>query len=111
MIINCLLKAIKNQTEDCQDFKATDVQLDLVNPVLAGAEQYFSELWNYGMTITISIAINLLVIGSVNRIDFNPTPTQYIDLPSIAEVLDFECDLMGLFVLLHWIRLLKYLIR
>ena len=42
------------------------------------------------------LGIELSVIGSVNRIDFNPTPTQFIDLKSIAEVLDFECDLMVL---------------
>lgn len=58
-------------------------------------------LFIFGMEIS--------VIAGFARLNLYPDSHTYVDLQSITTVSNFEIDLLALFILMNWMRLLKYL--
>ena len=49
------------------------------------------------------------MIANFNSLDLNVSPSQYLNMQTVTTVVNYEYDLLSLFILLNWLRLLKFL--
>jgi len=53
--------------------------------------------------------MEITVIQKMNKAVYNPAPHVYVDFQNIASILAYEQDLLSFFVMMNWLRLLKFL--
>ena len=53
--------------------------------------------------------MEIFVIANFNSLNLNVSPSQYLNLQTVTTAANYEHDLLSLFILMNWLRLLKFL--
>jgi hypothetical protein len=61
------------------------------------------------LVFIILVGMEISVIVGFATINLHPDPFTYINLQTITTTANFEHDLLALFILMNWLRLLKFL--
>jgi len=80
---------------------------------ITGQIEYWKQLWNLYEWLIIFVFIAILVIkaliySSLNFLELYPYNNQYFNIHYLASLNDYYHDILGAFIVLHWIRLLKF---
>ena len=107
-------QAIADAREFINSLKKHNLANEVGDPIWEGLKDYWSQLWNYYewtiiIVFIILVGMEISVIAGFNAVNLHPDPSTYINLQTITTTANFETDLLALFILMNWLRLLKFL--